>query len=191
MTKELSFGALADRLIEDEHLEELSKLKPGDTRHVGELRVSTARGYERLTMSVSRAVVRGVVDDVKTECSEDELPLDPEFASHVEVAKSMSSVNEWVFPSPVTGRPYEPCTIQQKHLRVAGEKLGLQSVGWHTFRHSYRSLLDATGAPKGVQQKLMRRAQMSTTMNRYGNALMDAKRDANSKVVNVLLAKAD
>ena len=26
-------------------------------------------------------------------------------------------------------------------------------VGWHTFRHTYRSWLDETGAPMGVQQK--------------------------------------
>ena len=30
----------------------------------------------------------------------------------------------------------------------------------------------------GVQQKLMRHAQISTTMNVYGNALMEAKREA-------------
>jgi len=60
-------------------------------------------------------------------------------------------------------------------------------LGWHTFRHTYRSLLDATGAPIGVQQKLMRHAQVSTTMDVYGNALMESKREANSKVVHLLL----
>jgi integrase len=64
------------------------------------------------------------------------------------------------------------------------------SVGWHTFRHTYRSWLDDTGAPMGVQQKLMRHAQISTTMNVYGNALMDAKREANSKVVRMALRSA-
>ena len=62
-------------------------------------------------------------------------------------------------------------------------------VGWHTFRHTYRSWLDATGAPLGVQQKLMRHAQISTTMNVYGNALMDSKRDANSKVAKLALGQ--
>lgn len=47
----------------------------------------------------------------------------------------------------------------------AGQKLGLDGVGWHTFRHTYRSWLDATGAPLGVQQKLMRHAQISTTID--------------------------
>jgi len=51
-----------------------------------------------------------------------------------------------------------------------------------TFRHTYRSWLDDTGAPLGAQQKLMRHAQVSTTMNVYGNALMGAKREANGKV---------
>jgi|SRR5271155_1114608 integrase len=83
--------------------------------------------------------------------------------------------------------------IQKDYLRPAGEKTGLQTngqsvpLGWHTFRHTYRSLLDATGAPVGVQQKLMRHAQVSTTMDVYGNALMESKRAANAKVVALLL----
>jgi len=42
------------------------------------------------------------------------------------------------------------------------------------------------GAPMGVQQKLMRHAQISTTMNVYGDALLESKREANSKVVGML-----
>jgi hypothetical protein len=33
----------------------------------------------------------------------------------------------------------------------------------------------------------MRHAQVATTMDVYGNALMESKREANSKVVNLLL----
>jgi integrase len=58
------------------------------------------------------------------------------------------------------------------------------------LRHTYRSWLDDTGAPVGVQQKLMRHAQVSTTMNIYGNALMGAKREVNSKVVRMALRSA-
>jgi hypothetical protein len=57
------------------------------------------------------------------------------------------------------------------------------------FRHTYRSWLDATGAPIGVQQKLMRHAHVSTTMNVYGNALMESKREANSKIVQLVLGQ--
>ncbi len=40
------------------------------------------------------------------------------------------------------------------------------------------------------QQKLMRHAQVSTTMDIYGDSLMEAKREANSKVVGMLLRSA-
>jgi integrase len=39
------------------------------------------------------------------------------------------------------------------------------SAGTHTFRHTYRSWLDETGAPMEVQQELMRHASIETTMN--------------------------
>jgi integrase len=42
-----------------------------------------------------------------------------------------------------------------------------------------------------VQQKLMRHAQISTTMNTYSNALMASKRDANEKVVGLALMAAN
>ena len=47
--------------------------------------------------------------------------------------------------------------------------------------------LDDVGAPVGVQQKLMRHAQVATTMNTYGNAQMKSKRMANTKVVQMIL----
>ncbi len=43
---------------------------------------------------------------------------------------------------------------------------------------------DATGAPVGEQQKLLRHADIGTTM-KSGNELMESKRDANSKVVRM------
>jgi integrase len=41
-----------------------------------------------------------------------------------------------------------------------------------------------------VQQKLMRHADIRTTMNIYGGAFMESKRDANSKVVRMALRPA-
>jgi integrase len=90
----------------------------------------------------------------------------------------------------VTGRPYHSSPIQQDYIRPAGRKLSLGDIGWHTFRHTYRAWLDATGAPVGVQQKLMRHADIRTTMNIYGGAFMESKRDANSKVVQMALRPA-
>jgi hypothetical protein len=49
--------------------------------------------------------------------------------------------------------------------------------------------LDATGAPLKVQQELMRHASITTTMNVYGRAMPNIKREANSKVVSMVLKK--
>lgn len=195
--------------------------------------------FENLSMRVVRAVVHGRVKTVKTEYSEDELPLDPEFATVLLDWKrqtekdaiaddSTPSVGlELVFRSRVTARHYHTAPAQQDYIRPAGcclvecPKCGAgvgvwcqqdspvpnggrlplheerwavagkyDGIGWHTFRHTYRSWLDDTGAPMGVQQKLMRHAQISTTMNVYGNALMTAKREANTKVVRKALRSA-
>src|SRR3984957_2806436 len=62
-------------------------------------------------------------------------------------------------------------------------------VGFHTFRHTYRAWLDETGAPVGGQQKLMRHAHVSTTMDQYGNASALAKRKANRPIVQRLLQR--
>ncbi len=69
-------------------------------------------------------------------------------------------------------------------------KLGLGAIGWHTFRHTYRSWLDETGAPMKVQQELMRHASIQTTMNVYGQAMPASKREANGKVVEMVLIPA-
>ncbi len=66
--------------------------------------------------------------------------------------------------------------------RELARKSKLGNVGWHSFRHTYRSRLDDAGAPIGVQQKLMRHADISTTA-KYGDALMESKRKHNSVVV--------
>jgi integrase len=145
--------------------------------------------FRNLTLKVTRGVINGRINRVKTEYSEDYLPLDPQFAAILQAWKSSCprSPQEWVFPNPTTSRPYHASPIQQDYIRKAALQAGLANVGWHTFRHTYRSWLDATGAPVGVQQKLMRHAQVATTMNDYGDALMDSKREANSKVVRLAL----
>jgi integrase len=52
-------------------------------------------------------------------------------------------------------------------------KLG--SIGWHTFRHKYRTLLSRADTPLDVQQKLLRHADIRTT-TQYGELPDENKR---------------
>jgi integrase len=89
-------------------------------------------------MKVVRAVVHGRVKMVKTEYSEDELPLDPDFAAilldwkrgcekkaRLQVktqtdGKPHSIGLELLFISPVTGLHFHTATVQQDYIRPAG-----------------------------------------------------------------------
>lgn len=144
--------------------------------------------FETGAMLVQQGVVNGRIGKVKTEASNDYVPLDPEFAQVLLDLKG-EKTSGLVFPSHVTGGCYYAGMIQQQILKPAGEKIGLLSIGWHVFRHTYRSLLDDTGAPIGVQQKLMRHSNVATTMNVYGSATLKAKQKANSKVVQMVIAQ--
>jgi integrase len=145
---------------------------------------------DTLTVLIDRGVVHGRVADAKTEYSKDRVPLDSSLAEillkHKE--RCQFTAEDWVFANPRTGRPYHQDSIQQDHIRKAGLAAGLgEGIGWKTFRHSYRSWLDDTGAPLTVQKELMRHASIQTTMNVYGKAMADSKRQANSKVVRRVL----
>jgi integrase len=69
----------------------------------------------------------------------------------------------------------------------AAKTAGIGALGTHSLRHSYRSWLDSVGTPWGVQQKLMRHADIRTTMNVYGDAATDEMTEAHSKVVGLAL----
>jgi len=147
--------------------------------------------FEKSTLLVQRSVVHGRVDDVKTEYSRDFVPLAPELSAELLKYREQSYPTEegWLFANPQTGRPYHQEEIQKKHIQPAATAAGIKSeVGWKTFRHSYRSWLDETEAPVGVQRELMRHASIQTTMNVYGQAMTDSKREAHSKVVQLVLA---
>ena len=146
-----------------------------------------------MTMMVTRAAVHGRISWVKTEYSEDALPLDEKFAEVLRHWKKQSGETDLLFPSPKTGHCFHSSPIQQDYIRRAGwclvkcpvcnaapgtpcsivlkgrgslpaipvhdERRALAtkkkygSIGWHTYRHTYSTLLKAVEAPMEVQQK--------------------------------------
>jgi len=77
------------------------------------------------TLSIRRSAVDGYVADVKTEASRDVIPLSREFMSFIFRWQRIAplSVEGWMFPSIVTGRPYHAGILLRRHLAP----LGLQS----------------------------------------------------------------
>jgi integrase len=146
-----------------------------------------------LAINIERGVVKGVFDKPKSQHSEGLVPLAPELAEIFWSWKLQSPFNcpdDFVFASPFRAgkAPYSPSSVQRSRLHAAGLACGISDLGWHTFRHTYRTLLDDGGAPLSVQQELMRHATPQSTLE-YGEALTDSKRKANRKVVRLVLVR--
>jgi integrase len=104
-----------------------------------------------------------------------------------------ADAEDWVFASEhVQGRmPPWPDTLLDRVLQPAAKRAKIAKwVGFHTFRHTYSTLLKANGEDVKVVQELMRHANISTTMNIYTKALTPAKREAQSRVVDVLMDRS-
>lgn len=99
-----------------------------------------------------------------------------------------ASQADWMFASPVQlGRL--PWSYDQiwRYSQKAAIKAGIGKIGTHTMHHTYRSWLDAVGTSLAVQQKLMRHADIRTTMNVYGDVVTDEVRQAQSKVTRLAI----
>jgi len=144
--------------------------------------------WDRSTISIARSWVIGEVADTKAEGSAKPLPMDSDLAvilkQHRERTKAYDS--PWMFVNPATGNLYWPSKIRENHLVPAGIAAGM---GWHTFRHTYSSLLREHEVDIKVEQALLRRADIRTTMNIYTQAVPRAVREANRKVVRNILGK--
>jgi integrase len=97
---------------------------------------------------------------------------------------------DWMFASPIKlgELPWSYPHIWRE-FRRASKEAGIVQFGTHSLRHTYRSWLDAVGTPIAVQQKLMRHADIRTTMNVYGDVVTNEMREAHSKVVRMALAR--
>jgi site-specific recombinase XerD len=63
-------------------------------------------------------------------------------------------------------------------------------IGWHTFRHTFSTLLKANGEDVKVVQELLRHASYKVTMDTYTQAIGSDKRLAQSRVIQMVLPKA-
>jgi integrase len=162
------------------------------------LRVSEVLGlrwvdidWDGLRIAIRHAYVYGKQGDVKTRASQKWMPLDRSLADKLRQYRfrfaPQADAENWIFANPETGKPYWPGRVQENWLVPAATKAGLGRIGWHTFRHSHSTLLHALGVDLKVQQELLRHADIRTTMNIYTQAVPTALREANSKVVRLVI----
>ena len=65
--------------------------------------------------------------------------------------------------------------------------MGIEGIGCHTFRRTYATFLKANGEDVKTVQELLRHANSLVTMNLYAQAITQNKRDAQSRIVTMVL----
>jgi integrase len=97
---------------------------------------------------------------------------------------------DWVFASlRMRGeQPYWPDNLMKRHIQPVAREAGIhKDIGWHTFRHTFGTLLKANGEDVKTVQELLRHANSRITLDVYTQAVTSNKRAAQSKVVRMMV----
>ena len=146
------------------------------------------------TINVARSIVHGIVGPCKTESSQKSVPLHPLVADALVQWSDCTPYRrpeDWVFASRHSdgAQPYWGQTILRKYLRPAARKLGIETqFGWHTFRHTYSTLLRSAGTEFKVMQELLRHSTIRSTLDLYTQAITSAKQNAQAAVMSLVFS---
>lgn len=146
------------------------------------------------TMNVTRSIVCGIVGPCKTESSQKPVPIHPVIVDALEKWKAHQryrKLDDWIFASGCRrGRqPYWGQAILRKYIRPKALELGIEKrFGWHTFRHTYSTLLRSVGTEFKVMQELLRHSSLRSTLDVYTQAITPAKHAAQAAVMSLVFS---
>ena len=107
--------------------------------------------FQKMEVHVIRSIVMQHVGGCKTEASRKPVPLDLRLSKVLWNWRLLSPYpidEDWIFASPHSkGKlPYWPGSLYKAHLEPAAKEIGIVGhFGWHTFRHTYATLLKGNG----------------------------------------------
>ena len=107
--------------------------------------------FENLELRVTRSIWHQVVGNCKTEASAKPVPMDSYMAEDLLRWRRQSTYtldDNYVFASETMRgkQPYWPDNLMKRHIRPVAKAHGInKNIGWHTFRHSFGTLLKANG----------------------------------------------
>jgi integrase len=150
--------------------------------------------FAQRAMSVTRSIVYGVVGPCKSESSQKPVPLHSAVAQALMDWKRSSvykKTDDWVFASrrhrgrkPIWGQ-----AVLRRYIRPVALRVGIQKqFGWHTFRHTYSTLLRSVATEFKVMQELLRHSSFRSTLDIYTQAISSAKHEAQAAVLSLVFS---
>jgi len=156
--------------------------------------------FKNLHVSVTRSLVDQHVGPVKTEASRKLMPID-DYVAHDLLAwyevtpYKKPSDYVWATDANCAGakrgkQPVWLSTVMRDYIQPAARKVGInKKMSWHTFRHTFSTLLNGNGEDVKVVQELLRHSTAKMTLDTYTQALSPQKRAAQSKVIGMIRSK--
>jgi integrase len=150
--------------------------------------------FREETLSVTRSIAYGVVGRCKTVASQKPVPVHPILAETLLQWRSRCRYREsgdWVFANEHhRGRhPYWGQAILRNVVRPIAIEIGIRKrIGWHTFRHTYSTLLRSVGTEFKVMQELLRHSSLRSTMDIYTQAVTPAKQAAQAAAITLVFS---
>jgi integrase len=122
------------------------------------------------------------------------VPLHPALVEELRQWRTVSlyrSDDDFVFPSIAKngGQPISPDMILKRHIRPALKQVGVtKRIGFHSFRHGLATMLRQRGVDIKTAQELLRHANSRITLEIYQQSVSEEKREAQDRVMGMLLA---
>ena len=147
--------------------------------------------FDKNVIHIRRSIVKQRIGPPKTEASQKPIPLDAELANSLalEAGDPLQRSLRLGLCEPCEKRQTAVLakSIYRVYIKRAAEGTGLKKRnGWHTFRHTFGTILNANGENPKVIQELLRHANLRVTMDTYVQAVSNEKREAQSRVVRLL-----
>lgn len=151
--------------------------------------------FQGQTLNIRKSIWQQHVGPVKTEESERLMPLDEEMVADLVLWRQetlYAQDGDWIFASPrMHGRqPLWPEPLMRTYIVSAATRAGItKHINWHVFRHTFSTLLASNGEDVKTVQSLLRHANPSITFGLYTHAVSSKKREAQSRVVEMILPR--
>lgn len=141
-----------------------------------------------------RAIVDAHIGALKTEASGRAVPMAVELASALFDWRGKCPYNQdsdFVFGSPEMNgtQPYWPDSMLRKMIRPAAVRAGItKHIGWHSFRRSLATLLQANGVSVKATQDMLRHANSRLTLELYAQSVPEDRREAQAGILRAVNA---
>ena len=148
--------------------------------------------------SVEQSIYRNRIGECKTEASRKPVPLHEVVIQELRNWRAQTAYKrpeDFLFPSVSKNgsQPMQPDMILKRHIRPALKRIGVEGkrIGWHSFRHGLATMLRQHGLDLKTAQELLRHANSRITLEIYQQSVAAEKREAQNKVMGMLLAAND